>query len=607
MAANSSRDNAEFNWRAAELTPPASAAGSQPGGLIAVAMRSKVGVLLDEIPNSMRDQVARRLVAKSPEFWQARARRQLHLTTYRLVFREAFYDPPRKQLPLPPESVWQIKVLGPAHRKKIEGHDLVLVDYLFKSVLLTDADSPGGSEPRLKHVGGKWEEPFTLPVDPELIFQRTRYACLDEGEFPPLSVDSEEIDSFYDDSCGVEATLTKTGCHQTELSQSSCVDALKSKIGSIETTLQFLRLPWDKAMADKFRVGPVTNPAGADLQIVHSELQDNRLVYRYVSQDSCALAEDCVSETGWRRLLEFSASTRNTGTKALNIGAVDYFIAGVVNPLQAHHVFEFSACHHHYHFRHFGSFSFGGPTAPNEKRAFCLQTTFRYSNVESSPINNPYGDCSYQGVEAGWGDEYKAGLECQWLDITDVNTVAGPVTLPLTFVSNPDQFLCEGTPVLDANGDQVFLPTPFTTEIGEPVDRPACDFFPNWFDNNTDSVDITVPLPGEGYVTAPCAHGEIGPLRNCGFAKQADATACLPGTPVSLHLTAPAGGVPQVIRICESSAVLGVGVACTYQDSLATAAVPAEGTDLLFTCPGPRSATEPGGSYSVYTAPVFVD
>src|SRR5262245_29173680 len=79
-----------------------------PGALVSTTLASRVGVLLDEIPANMRDRVAQRLLAKPADFWLQRARSQIRLTTYRLVFRQFFYGgghSSKQQLPLPPEEV----------------------------------------------------------------------------------------------------------------------------------------------------------------------------------------------------------------------------------------------------------------------------------------------------------------------------------------------------------------------------------------------------------------------------------------------------------------------------------------------------------------------
>jgi hypothetical protein len=581
-----------------------------PGALVRTQMTSTVGVLLDEIPSSIRDRVAADLAARPNDFWIDRAQRQISLTQYRLVFRNQFYagqkSTQRFQLPLPPKSVLQITLNGPARRTSIDKHDLVVVDYSLDSTIVTDANSPGTSEVQLAKVGGKWTENFTFPVDPELVFQRTRFACLDEAEFPPQSVDSEEVDSFYDDSCGVEKNLSQTGCHQTELPSMSCTAALQASIGHVSTGVLYTRLAWDPSIADTYRVGPITNPTGANMTPEADEFRVNRVTYRYFPPNDCALVEQCVGAPGWRRLLQFATADRNTGTQALVIGSVDYFNQDGGTTNSDHGVFEYSACHKHYHFMHYGEFSFNNEAQFTHKRGFCLQATNRRANNEVSPLPEPFGDCSFQGVSVGWVDEYKAGLPCQWIDVTNVDTSKKPFTAPLSFHSNPDGFLCEGTPIVDANGNQVWERTSFTTATGQPVDRPACNFWPGWDADNIDTYDATLPTTGNGYVTAACTHNQVGPLRNCELTQQPKLNSCTPGGQMVALCTIPAGSAPQVVRACDASAALGTGIPCTYQDSLANAVVEAgPGTMVTFNCPGAKDATEPGGKYSLYTGAAY--
>src|SRR6476660_7810294 len=92
------------------------------GGLVRTTLASEVGVVLDEIPASMRGRVAAAMIAKPASFWIARAREQLGFTTYRLVFREAFYDAKKGALPLPPEARWRISLVGKPQRHRVNGH-----------------------------------------------------------------------------------------------------------------------------------------------------------------------------------------------------------------------------------------------------------------------------------------------------------------------------------------------------------------------------------------------------------------------------------------------------------------------------------------------------
>lgn len=587
-----------------------------PGALIGVKMNSQVGVLLDEIPESTRDRAVIDLLSQPEEFWSERAHDQVRLMSYRLVFRDAFYDESEAKgaLPLPPEEIWNISLRGEPYRTEVDSHDLVLINYTFASTLLTDPESPGASEQNLESVGGKWQEPFILPIDPQLMFQRTEFACMDENQFPPRSVDAEEVDTFYDQETEVEDELSIEGYHVTVMPETSCVEALDSSIGKIETSLLFKRLPWNSELADKVRVGEITNLNGADLKVEDSEFKTNRVVYRYIESDSCSIAEQTVGASGWRRLLQFSAADRNIGGEALEIGDIDYYIRGNLTELSKQGIYEYSLCHNHYHFKHYGSFTFGDePT--NHKMGFCLQSTNRFSNNEQSPLPNRYSGCDFQGIEAGWVDEYKAGLEGQWVDITNVDTSKAPVAMQLSFHSNPDSFLCEGTPVLNS-GNPLFEPTEFKTDHGQTVYRQVCNFGEGALQNNVDSYDVTLPTDGNGYVTEECMNGEIGPLRNCGFEKVDHGILnCTPGEEVRLDLAIPEEAPPQVVRACDFSFVMGTGIPCTYNGphnarSLANIIIQAgseSGSEMTLVCPSRLNEDEPGGRFALYLAPVLPD
>jgi hypothetical protein len=587
---------------------------SEPGALIQVTVNSQVGVLLDEVPAAMRDRVAAALLEKPESFFIDRAKRQLSLASYRLNFRPFFYeeDAGKQQLPLPPESVLDISLVAKAskavRRAEVEGHDYVLADYLLTAVVVTDVASPATSEPALGEVGGVWDEPFVFPVDPELLLQRTGYACMDEAEFPPNSVDSEDLEFFYDQTCEVEEELTPDGCHYTELPSESCDEALSAHVGKVEAPFHYQRIAWDEAMAAKSRVGKVRTEGGADLQVVAEELNVNRLTYRYIGADSCALAEACVGGSGWRRLLQFNASEQNVGTEPVNIGDVDYFLDNpdTLTPNANHHVYQYSECHKHYHFNYFATFSYGDDPNLGSKRAFCLESVQRYSNHEGSPTWSPYNDCAYQGITQGWGDQYNAGIECQWVDVTTIDVSKGPVEKPLGLRSNPEGFLCEGKPVLDADGNATWESTKLVSDLGDAVDRPVCDEADKWDANNYSEQPVTLPVMGEGMITAPCTRGQLGPLRNCGFAYEGSLQKCTPGSDVTVTCSVKAGVQAQAVRLCEGSKVLGAGVACLQHDALASFGVEAGASaSATFACPAKRDSTEPGGLYSLYQGALF--
>jgi hypothetical protein len=573
-----------------------------PGALIRLNMTSTVGLLLDEIPaGPLREQAAAEALARPASFWTDRAARQVRLTYYRLVFRQFFYsadfsnNPHGKgPLPLPPKDAWSIALGGPASRTKIAGHDLVVADYGFSSYILTDAVSPGIVEPRLATAGGTWDESFTLPVDPELLLERTGFACMDEDEYPPNSVFEENTHYFYDDTCHVETENTRS-CHITTLPKESCKEALTRSVGQVKPTMRFTRVAWDEATAtvvESLNVYETSNPSGSNLIVNQSAMQEeNRIVYRYIAAGSCE-DQEFFGSPGWKRLLTFSAVAINTGTDRIHIGDV----SDPSNPFATSNLFQFSPCHQHYHFSLYARFDYNSQAG--RKLAFCLEDTNRFLNTRATPLTAEHQSCAFQGIGAGWGDEYQFGIPGQWVDITGVSTTAPH---PLTFHVNPDQVLCEGTPIPGP-----FVPTGFFTSPGfEPILKENCNYFPGWDNDNTGIVSVQ-SLRGS-FVTEGCLRGQTGPLRNCEFQEIHGLHSAPAGSTVRLSCTIPGAASAQVLRVCEVSEALGVGVACTLRDSLANVVVlPSGPTSFSFQSPAVRDTSTPGtGGYSLYQGSVL--
>lgn len=588
---------APFAWS----VPAQSSPVSDPGALISMKLKGTVGVLLDEIPaGEWREKAAGEALQRqgNDPFWVERAKRQVRLTFYRLVFRGSYYPSGKGPLPLPPKSGWQIAFNGVPRRAKIGGHDFVLQDYTFRAHILSDAASPAASEPQLAVIGGTWSEPFLLPVDPDLLLERTSYACMDEFEFPPNSVFEQSTWYFYDQTCLVETPST-SACHVTVFPIESCQDALTNHSGLLQASMDFTRIPWNQAVADRVRFPGIPRSSGADLAVIGDALpQENAIYYRYFAPDACEIVEKCIAKPGWRRFLSFSANVRNEGDHDIDLGDV----TDPSNPWRIANAIEFSSCHQHYHFSHYGTFQYG--TLPGSKKAFCLEDTDRTHNDELTSLTPDHQSCQFQGITAGWGDEYQFGLPCQGVDITEGDTDStNPADTTLSFVANPDQFICEGFPVLDSSGNLIFDPTSFTTETGLPVSRERCNFTPGYAVNNSASTNITA-RDSVSFVSAACKQGEIGPLRDCGFSVEPfQMSSCTPGQTV--QLSCKADDAPQLLRICEKSEALG-GVDCTFRDSLANVIVKPNGTTVNFTCPAVRDASVAGtGGYSMYRAPLL--
>ncbi|XP_074863345.1 lysyl oxidase homolog 1 [Carettochelys insculpta] len=132
----------------------------------------------------------------------------------------------------------------------------------------------------------------------------------------------------------------------------------------------------------------------------------------------CAAEEKCLASTAYspeatdydvRVLLRFPQRVKNQGT-------ADFL------PSRPRHNWEWHSCHQHYHsmdeFSHYDLLdaATGRKVAEGHKASFCLEdTTCDFGNLKR------YACTSHtQGLSPGCYDTYNADIDCQWIDITDV-------------------------------------------------------------------------------------------------------------------------------------------------------------------------------------------
>ncbi len=256
---------------------------------------------------------------------------------------------------------------------------------------------------------------------------------------------------------------------------------------------------------------------GPDLELLRGRLNDDVWIdERDFTADSCAVIEGCVAGPGRRRLLRFDVSTANVGNADLRMGRPEE------NPA----LFEYSACHDHYHFAEYARYELqdadGAPLAPGRKQAFCLLDTARYGDDPDAP-RRPQYSCEFQGISRGWYDAYHSGLDCQWIDVTDVP----PGDYRLQVRINPARVLREKR-----------------------------------YDNNDAVVDVTLP-PVD--LDGPCPErSPDGTRRSCGWT-QDQVLRCQPG---------------NVVRVgCNGRGACAPGDGCQGDPMLRVCA--GEGTDCL--------------------------
>lgn len=147
-----------------------------------------------------------------------------------------------------------------------------------------------------------------------------------------------------------------------------------------------------------------------------------------VDESSCAYVEQCVGGTGTREILRFSVEAINQGQVTLTVPQPD------TRP----DLFLYSECHGHFHYNGFATYALldaeGNEVVTGRKQAFCMEDTAQVHLGPNIGCNKVY-TCEEQGIQAGWSDLYGNGLDCQWLDITDIP----PGDYQLQVVLNPSK------------------------------------------------------------------------------------------------------------------------------------------------------------------------
>jgi hypothetical protein len=137
------------------------------------------------------------------------------------------------------------------------------------------------------------------------------------------------------------------------------------------------------------------------------------IVDRFFDPEDCAVFEESVGGTGYRRLLRFD-------TVIINAGDGDLVVGDRSDPNNPYaDWFEFSPCHGHYHLRGFADYLLldmnGEIAAEGHKQGFCMLDSLKYGGDKSHGYT-----CQFQGITSGFGDWYYKQLSGQWIDITGV-------------------------------------------------------------------------------------------------------------------------------------------------------------------------------------------
>lgn len=170
---------------------------------------------------------------------------------------------------------------------------------------------------------------------------------------------------------------------------------------------------------------PHPSCVGPDLVIDEQSIR-NSLIIGNTTATNCEVVEGCLAGYGNRTILRFD-------TRIENIGQQDYYIG---NPQNNPSQFNFINCHGHAHYEGYADYilydSNGNALPIGRKNGFCVMDL-------QCPVDIPaqYG-CSNMGITAGCADIYGAGLSCQWIDITDVDTGNYTLAVKVNWDQSPD-------------------------------------------------------------------------------------------------------------------------------------------------------------------------
>jgi cysteine-rich repeat protein len=291
---------------------------------------------------------------------------------------------------------------------------------------------------------------------------------------------------------------------------------------------------------------PSANPCPLpDLSVSEEATSDSLELEEHLFEaGDCPVMDGCVGGAGTRRLLRFDTLVPNTGDGDLILGTPE---AGT---------FQWSECHEQYYVEDFMSFELldvGGATVANgSRKASCVVDSSVYVDAAGTPESARF-HCGFQGIQRGWADSRSADLECQWVDVTDVEP--GDYTLRITV--NPDESLPESS-----------------------------------YDNNV--VEVAVVVTGEEVTDplAPCETAAVGLERECGWEVAAGflGASCEAGETISVTCgcveTPPCSGDPM-LRVCPDDE------ACEFGSAIGSS------EDACGECPLASFTCPAGGSYTV--------
>ena len=186
---------------------------------------------------------------------------------------------------------------------------------------------------------------------------------------------------------------------------------------SILVVLFFLIVPAaDSKRTNVVRTFPVYDNGGKpDLTIDPRRFVSQMdIVDRLFDESACALHEDAVSGTGYRRLLRFD-------TVVINSGDGDLVVGDHNDPNNSYaQWFVSSPCDGHYQIKDFSLYELLSldrtVVLAQQKGSFSIEDSVKYEGSKNKSYNS-----AFQGITSGWAaDRHSKQLDGQWIDITGV-------------------------------------------------------------------------------------------------------------------------------------------------------------------------------------------
>lgn len=147
-----------------------------------------------------------------------------------------------------------------------------------------------------------------------------------------------------------------------------------------------------------------------DLYLDVDELKATIQVDTVFSNDNCFIVEGCLRGPGPREVIRFS-------TKIDNIGDADYIVG---RPENSENLFSQDNCHGHFHHLGYAEYLLytgtGAPTPVGFKSGFCVLDL----DCSNAGGTLPKYICANMGITKGCSDIYDENIDCQWIDITDI-------------------------------------------------------------------------------------------------------------------------------------------------------------------------------------------